>query len=182
MNSKIIKNARIQKEILDIIHLYNKIEMDRDENNDIILTLKQPSKPDEYFPSSIMFILSEYPFHVPKIYIYINNLDGTKKQIYINNLDGTKKQIDYITSIKHCMLPNITTLLKKYIHPYNGCLCCNNFISHKWSPVLHISHIIKDIQYINRVKQTVKYELALNRLQIFPTDVIRYILSFLSTL
>jgi hypothetical protein len=165
MQSKRIQHTRLQKEIIGIIHLYTKLEIETTPSADII-TVMQPANADEYFPQNITFILNNYPFTMPKLFI-------TKK---INNIE---EQIVYKKTITHCMLTNITRRLTRYTNSTSDCLACNSFISNIWSPVLTISHIIKDMQRINRLKRIIGYELALDRVKMFSDDIIAYIVSFL---
>jgi hypothetical protein len=166
MQSKKIQHTRLQKEIIGIIHMYTKVEIESTPNSDII-TVKQPSNKDDFFPQNITFILKNYPFSVPGIYI-------TKTAH-----DKTEDKISYKKTITHCMLTNITRRLYKYITPLNDCLSCDSFISNVWSPALTLSHIIKDMQRMNRYKRNIGYELALDRLKIFPEELIASIVSFL---
>ena len=105
-------------------------------------------------------INNKYPFHAPAIFI------------------NTNPYIKYLT-IK-------SNLISKILKKYNKfeCLCCNSIIcgSNCWTATYHIQKIIDEINYINELKQKVKYEIAVINLcdkHKIPEDICANILKYL---
>ena len=112
---------------------------------------------NKILPKGMTFSIPEnYPFIPPTIYV------------------GKFRENPYKTTIKCCDIPKISKLS-------NYCLCCR-FITNHWSPALRMSNIVNNIEKNQKIKEYIKYEIALHRLSHLhnlPEDIIILIQSFL---
>ena len=121
--------------------------------NIINIILHDPIK--EILPRTIKFILEEYPFRAPLI--------------HVNNKPYKTLCSD---------IPKITKKFHAY-NPPQECIHCN-FITKNWSPVMHMTDILLQIEKIQYIKRNIKYEFAIDRLSNkFPQEINDIIFSFL---
>jgi len=117
-----------------------------------------------YLPEKMTFILShQYPFVTP--YVYIN-------------------ETPYLQKINCCHLARVKHIVCKYtsvFRPHLNCISCGSVMNH-WKACYRFSHIIKELQMIQRFREITKYEIVLGELiyhKNLDDDILFYILSFI---
>jgi len=156
-----IKKRVLINEIGELEKYYTRIQINIESENPSIhrrtniinIILHDPIK--EILPRTIQFILDEYPFRAPLIYV-------------------SNKPYKTLCSD----IPKITKKFHAY-NPPQECIHCN-FIIKNWSPVIHMIDILLQIENIQYIKRNIKYEFAIDRLSNkFPQEINDIIFSFL---
>jgi hypothetical protein len=156
-----IKKRVLLNELGELDNYYTRIQINIETGNPsttrttniIDITLHDPIK--EILPRTIQFILENYPFRAPII-----NVNNNPYKILC------------------CDIPKITKKFHGY-KPPEECLHCN-FITKNWSPVMHMTDILLQIEKIQYIKQNIKYQFAIDRFSNkFPQEINDIIFSFL---
>lgn len=149
-----IKTRVLLNEPIELQAYYENIQIHMNPNT-LDIYLCDPYK--KILPKGITFsIPHNYPFVPPTIYV------------------GKFREKSYKTIIQCCAIPKISKL-PQY------CMRCK-FITNDWSPALRMSNIIKYIEKNQKIKEYIKYEIALHRLSRLhhlPEDISILIQSFL---
>ena len=153
------KTKRINIEIESLKKIYKKVILKIENENEKIIELENPiiKKNQELMPKYLHIrIEKEYPLIFPIISI--------------------KKSKNYQTELIATNLPRVLRYLREYNIPIEDFIC-ENSLKNTWSPCQKIEKIIYYLEYINKIKQNIKYAITLG--EKFPDDIGRHIISFI---
>jgi len=157
-----LQKRRIYQEIEELEEFYNRIQMTITNIKKITIHVSNPMSKD--YPKNLIIEMTiAYPFEIPKVYIPSSS-------------SSSNTFIEYEKTIRP-KSPNLKKYLKEFGNYPNDHFFCAKFINNIWTPAHHMTHIILEIERINKIKQQVKYAFFLEK--IFPTDIRRYIVSYI---
>lgn len=136
----------------------------------------------------------DYPFKPPEVYIYYKNREQHEnkqrqqenKEIYhktlyckiVNNRENiinffitNQDQTIFIENeiqeekTSQTKTSQMKTSQTKVQNKDISCLCCSTITCPaNWSPAMTIQHILKEIEFNNKIKRNIKYKIAINRI------------------
>jgi hypothetical protein len=154
--SESIQERRIFREYIFFKKIYNNIVIDI-ENDKIILIFNNPKTDYDSYPH-VKFVLKNYPFKSPKIFIYPGS-----------------QEVNYLDWRKYCDLPRIVEAMKiinktgctkdipRKKKLDKSCFCCDSILCN-WTPTAILEKIINEIMMTNQIKKQVKIILELNKI------------------